>query len=94
MGNYIPTQGHLKVYFGHLIQTPESSVKIQNLVDFYSNKYDDVAALKFLKENNIIYVFYGKEEQDLTVKYNQSQKLKYTFLKPIFSKKDLVIFTY
>lgn len=94
MGNYIPTEGYLKVYFGHLIQTPQSSEKVQNLVDFYGNKYDDATALSFLKRNNIIYIFYGKEEQALTLQLSKSKKLKYSFLKPMLNEKDIIIFTY
>lgn len=94
MGNYIPTQSIFRVYFGHLIQTPDSSEKIQNLIDFYGNNYDEKTALKFLKKNYITYVYYGMEEQNLTIKLNQSDKLNYRFLIPKFKNNFVTIFSY
>lgn len=92
LGNYIPAGINLRVYFGHLIQTSKHYEKVQNLVNFYGNKYDDVEAQNFLKENNIKYVYYGEEEKNLSIKFSGIEKLEYKFLKLLNSFGKVEVF--
>lgn len=62
LGNYIPAVTGKSVYFGHLIQTPESGTKRKLLLQFYTGGMEDSEACQFLYDNTIHYVVYGHEE--------------------------------
>ncbi|MDO8638043.1 MAG: hypothetical protein Q7R43_00580 [Candidatus Daviesbacteria bacterium] len=82
-GNIIPAKTNSNVYFGHLLQTPNSQEKINNLMRFFANDFSETEAQKFLIENNVNYVVWGKEED----------KLKYQFLKTVFQDGDILVFS-
>lgn len=93
-GNYIPAHSNLRVYFGHLIQTPNSEEKIINLTKFYGNVFTDSEAQKFLESNNIQYVLFSPDEKAITKSYAGNQILKYNFLFPIFEAGDIIVLKY
>ena len=83
LGNYIPAYSNNQVYFGHLIQTPDSSEKLDNILRFYAQKYSDHQAQSFLIKENISYIVSGNKEN-----------LKYSFLKPVFQNNEVTIFSF
>jgi len=87
IGNLIPAlMSNKRVYFGHLIQTPEASDKMQHLKDFYAGLLDDKQASIFLSQNNIVWIVYGPEEKKL------GKLPSYQFLESKFSNQDIDIF--
>ncbi|MFH0936774.1 MAG: hypothetical protein V1808_00565 [Candidatus Daviesbacteria bacterium] len=93
LGNYIPAIISKKVYFGHLLQTPNSDQKINQLVNFYSNKFSESEAKNFLEENKINYIIWGPDEQKITSSTLKDNKLKYSFLKTVFLEDDTFIYS-
>lgn len=91
LGNYIPAYSSNRVYFGHYIQTPSSSGKIQNILRFYAQNYSDDDAKSLLKIENISYVIFGNEEKYITKAYTKKTTLKYPFLKPVFNNNEITI---
>lgn len=94
MGNMIPANTDNKVYFGHLLQTPNSQEKINNLVRFYSNSFSEDEGLNFLQKEGIRYIIFGAEEANITTANSKSKELKYQFLKPVFKEGSTTIFAY
>lgn len=93
MGNIIPAKTNSRSYFGHLLQTPSHQEKINNLIRFYTNIFSEDEAIKFLKENNINYIIWGKEEQELLKNSNNSAKnFGYKFLTPVFAQPSIIIY--
>lgn len=78
-GNIIPGYVPVKSYFGHINQTLDFFRKQGNAFAFLAGKMKDDEALKFMKENNIKYVYYGPEE-----KVAGQTSLKYPFLKVVY----------
>lgn len=93
LGNILPAKTDSRVYFGHLLQTPNSQEKINKLMRFYANILSDDEANKFLKENNISYIVWGTEEQSITISNTNKKQLKYKFLKTQFNEEDIFIYT-
>lgn len=93
LGNLIPAKTNSKVYFGHLLQTPNSQEKINNLISFYANVFSDEDAKKFLKENNISYILWGEEEKNITISHSNEKYLKYKFLVPTFNVNNFAIYS-
>jgi len=79
MGNQIPANTNSRVYFGHLLQTPKAEEKQEKINQFYSGEMSEEEAKKFLVDNNIQYVYAGREEGEVN----------YPFLKSVF-KNDAV----
>ncbi|KKS65144.1 hypothetical protein A3A14_00170 [Candidatus Daviesbacteria bacterium RIFCSPLOWO2_01_FULL_43_38] len=94
MGNYIPANTNNKVYFGHLLQTPDAEEKINNIIMFYSNKFSEDDAAEFVKEAGITYIIFGPEERNITLSNSQSMDLKYKFLHPVFKNPEVIIYTF
>lgn len=92
-GNLVPAKTSSKVYFGHLLQTPDAELKTQNILKFYANSMEEEQAMQFLDQENIDFIVWGEEEQSILLSTNQSGELKYQFLKPVFQKDNLFIFT-
>lgn len=88
LGNIIPTFTHNTVYFGHLLQTPNSNEKLYYLSLFYQGRFSRKDANKFLKSNNISYIMFGKEEKEIGGNIQKS----YPFLIPVFQTKNITIF--
>lgn len=85
LGNYLPAFTGKNVYFGHWVQTPKSSEKWVKLINFYSGKYSEEEANKFLKEGRINVIVYSDEEKEIG-------KLKYSFLKRIYKNEKIEIY--
>lgn len=94
LGNIIPALTSNSVYFGHLLQTPQAADKIRNLTLFYGNKMSDSEAKSFLISNNIRFIVYRGEEQELSKSISQVNALRYIFLKEVLTKGDMKIYTY
>ena len=94
MGNYIPANTNNKVYFGHLLQTPNAEEKINNSIMFYSNKFSEEEAIEFIKEARVNYIIFGPEEKNITLSNSQSSDLKYTFLFPVFKNPEMIIYAF
>ncbi|MDO8609260.1 MAG: hypothetical protein Q7R95_01810, partial [bacterium] len=79
-GNYIPAYSGNFVYMGHDAETPFYETKRTNASVFFSGEMNDNAAIRFLKQEHINFIFYGPQEKE------ESQKniLPYSFLKPVF----------
>lgn len=92
IGNYIPANTDSRVYFGHLLQTPQSEQKIQNILNFYAQLMTEDQAREFLKKENITYIIWGDEEKGISQNYSQRDKLEYSFLSPAFSGDQISIF--
>ena len=78
-GNAVPAHTNQRAYFGHLIQTPQSDEKIEQLEQFYSGKMSNDEAYVFLINSNIEYVYRGSEETEL-----HPEPLEYSFLESAF----------
>lgn len=86
-GNLVPAFVPVISYFGHSSITLNFSDKQKNVYNFYTQKMTDNEAFDFLNENNIKYVYFGPDEKRLG-----SDKLNYSFLKPIFGKEDISLY--
>ncbi|PIY80113.1 MAG: hypothetical protein COY80_04620, partial [Candidatus Pacebacteria bacterium CG_4_10_14_0_8_um_filter_42_14] len=82
MGNQIPANTEARVYFGHLLQTPNAAGKQEKIREFYGGKLSDKEAKIFLIDNNIQYVYIGREEQEVS----------YSFLRSIFEEDGVSIY--
>lgn len=85
LGNYIPAHTGKRVYFGHLIQTPNAEEKVTAIANFFSGKLDPLQALRFLQKNKISFIIYSNEEKNLG-------ELNYKFLKKTYSSDNMKIF--
>jgi hypothetical protein len=63
MGNYIPQQSGMTVYFGHWAETIHHDEKLSETLDFFSGKMTPQQAREWLEKNHIGYVFMGRYEQ-------------------------------
>lgn len=94
-GNVIPAHTNNNVYFGHSLQTPQMSNKLQNLYNFYTIRLTEKEAKTFINNNNISYIIWGKEEKGLAETERRNVKeinSYYSFLTPVFKTDDLTIF--
>lgn len=91
-GNLIPAFTDNRVYFGHFLQTPDAQNKIEKLVRFYSRGMSENEAQTFIKNENIDYVFYGPDEQNITYSAMKNRNLIYSFLTPVFTKGNTIIY--
>ena len=91
MGNQIPAHTNSRVFFGHLLQTPEATVREQAAKEFYTGKLSTTAALQFLEQRRIQYVYYGREEQQVTAAQREAS-FTYTFLQPLFQEQGVIIY--
>jgi hypothetical protein len=93
IGNHLPAHTDNRVYYGHNCQTPNSKEKIENLNKFYANEYSNEEAERFIKENNISYVWWGRDEKKIANKHDE-ESLEYTFLKPIYTNSEVIVYSY
>lgn len=91
-GNLIPAKTYNRVYFGHMLQTPNSQQKINQATLFYSNKMTENEARKFIQNSNITYIYYGKDEKNLTVNTELTLEQKYPFIRKIYDKESIIIY--
>ncbi|PWH12583.1 MAG: hypothetical protein DDG60_12400 [Anaerolineae bacterium] len=64
-GNQIPAYTHLLAYAGHAIETPNSAEKHAVILAFFNSQTHLTERLALLTQNNIRFLFYGPEEQQL-----------------------------
>jgi hypothetical protein len=92
MGNLIPANTNMKVYFGHFLQTPMASDKLRKAVAFYTKALNDKDAKTFLENEKIQFVYFGVEEQKLSKQFIKSDDLDYNFLERIYQSQNIVIY--
>lgn len=86
IGMFVPIFSYRRVYIGHPTGTPniEKKMTIANL--FYTGKMTENEASKFIKTNKIGFVILTKFDN-----FNVNNISHYSFLKPIFVKKSIII---
>lgn len=87
-GNIIPGLTGRRVYLGHKIQTPDFDKKVEQINLFLLNKDDD-SAYKFLKENNLKYIFLGKNDSMIIYGFKPEEK---PYLTKAYDKEDIKIY--
>lgn len=91
LGNLIPAHTKQRVYFGHLLQTPNAEERKSKLTQFYQQDLSEDEALKFLTQAAIQYVIYGANEKQLN---NSNNELSYSFLSPIYSNSEVILYEF
>lgn len=87
-GNYIPAYSGNFVYLGSTGETPNFEDRTKKVNEFFSGNLPENQALKFLKGENISYVFYGPQEKENSLK----DIAVYTFLKPVYQSQLVIIY--
>lgn len=87
-GNYIPAYSGNFVYFGHGAETPHYDDRIKKADEFFSGNLEEEQALKFLKTENIGYIFYGPQEKENSIK----EIGIYSFLTPVYQTPLVTIY--
>jgi len=87
-GNYIPAYSGNFVYLGHGVETPHFDDRVKKTDEFFSGNLSEKQALRFLKTENISYVFYGPQEKE-----NNNKDINiYSFLIPIYQTPSVIIY--
>lgn len=87
-GNYIPAYSGNFVYLGHGAETPHYGDRVRKADEFFSGNLGEEQALKFLKTENINYIFYGPQEKE-----NAAKDIGvYTFLRPVYQSPLVTIY--
>ncbi|MFA6081406.1 MAG: hypothetical protein WC741_03280 [Patescibacteria group bacterium] len=89
-GNYIPAFSGNFVYLGHSGETPNFEKRTEKVNEFFSGNLPENQAFKFLKTENIRYVFYGPQEKENSLKDIGN----YKFLAPVYKTKLVTIYEY
>jgi hypothetical protein len=87
-GNLIPGRIMRKVYVGHGVETLFFDNKFMRMVWFFSFDEADDKKEKFLRDNNIDYIFYSGNEKGIG-DYNPAEK---NYLEPVFHFGDTDIY--
>lgn len=87
MSNLIPARTGKRVYFAHMLQTPNAQERILSIIDFYSGKLTEEEAYNFLRLNNITYVIYYDELSSYKIP-------SYQFMQLAFKNDKVQIFTF
>ncbi|EKE14675.1 MAG: hypothetical protein ACD_12C00348G0002 [uncultured bacterium] len=86
--NYIPAYSGNFVYFGHIAETPHYDERTRKVDEFFSGSLTERQTYKFLKTENINYIFYGPQEKENSIK----DIGKYPFLKPVYQSLLVTIY--
>ncbi|MDP3994424.1 MAG: hypothetical protein Q8P91_01150 [bacterium] len=89
-GNLIPGFTGRKVYIGHKIQTIDFGKKNSFLADFFTT-LSDQERKQFLKEQNINYLFFGKDDYFLRLGDFKAEEKNY--LKKIYENQAVTIYS-
>ena len=89
MADYIPAFAGNTVYVDNLINTLNFEKKLSEEQSFYKGEITNSQAINWIHEKNIKYVFWGLKEKE----YNQNLVKTYSFLKPIFERDYITIFS-
>ena len=92
LGNLIPAFSDQRVYFGHLIQTPEVKQRMALMDKFYSCSFLETQALEFLQSAEIDYVIDSQTNSQLQANYSSLEECEYSFLVKIFSNNSHFVF--
>lgn len=87
-GNYIPAYSGNFVYLGHIAETPDFNGRTRKADEFFSGNLSEKQALKFLKMEDINYIFYGPQEKE-----NRAKEIcVYSFLTPVYQTPLVTIY--
>jgi len=87
-GNYIPAYSGNFVYLGHGVETPYIDDRTRKADEFFSGNLEEKQVLKFLKTENINYIFYGPQEKENSIK----DISVYSFLIPVYQTPLVTIY--
>lgn len=87
IGIAIPSFTKSYVYFGQLAHTKDFFIKKDKVIAFLKNQWDPISAREFLKQNNISYIYFGKDEKEIS-----GGKITYPFIESVFSNDDVTIY--
>ncbi len=87
-GNYIPAYSGNFVFLGHGGETPDYDMRTEKVNEFFSGNLPEKRALKFLKTENISYIFYGPQEKENNLKDIGI----YSFLTPVYQTPLVTIY--
>lgn len=96
LSNQIPALTHNRVYFGHLLQTPDALSKTGLAAQFIAGAGSVEAKNRFLKQNNISYIIWGDEEEKVyEANLSQGNKIKDALsqMKSIYKNPDFEIYS-
>ncbi|HBH13682.1 MAG TPA: hypothetical protein DDX29_11310 [Clostridiales bacterium] len=99
-GNLLPAHSNQKVFFGHLIQTPNAEEKQQQLINYYSQTLLPEESYQFLLNNKINYIYYGEQENEIFEQLNLEDEEatllidNQPFVKKIFENQTSKIFQF
>ncbi len=87
-GNLLPGLTGRKVFLGHKVQTPYFDEKIDR-INFFLKDEDPETGQAFLKENQIAYIYLGRNDTILTYGFKPDEKL---YLEKVFDNKGAVVY--
>lgn len=87
-GSYLPYRSGARVYLGHYYETIHFQEKQEKVDEFFDARTDDAARVRFLSENQIRFVFYGKAEEAL----GKFEPARASYLNPVFENADAVVY--
>ena len=64
-GNRIPVFASMRVLYGHPFETPNADVQKQKVEALFSNEADAASSMQILRDNGVVYVFYGPREKEI-----------------------------
>jgi len=86
LGNILPAYTNERVYFGHMIQSGNNNLKLNNINKFFNEEMATNDAKKFATNNDIQYVL--QENADIS-----NAQLSYDFLEPIYKDRYYTLYT-
>lgn len=92
VGNYIPAHTDNRVYYGHKYMTPNGEVALQNAQNFYTLLTEEEQR-KFLKNNNINFIYYGLEEAQLRKNAKLDIKNPFSTYPIVFQNDSSIIYS-
>lgn len=84
LANELPSFVPQRVFYGHTFQTPDSQEKALQQNKFFEGKMGQREAKEFLQKNKISYIYKKKTDSEIS----------YTFVKPIYTNKQVKIYTF
>lgn len=88
LGQYLPGQTNARPYLAHWAQTLSYFRRREAVERFYGDRFSESDRLKFLRDQGIRYVIFGRQERAL----GQYQPANSTFLRRVFSAGQTVIY--
>jgi len=92
-GNLIPAFSDHRVYFGHLIQTPDVKSRVAQIEKFYSCSFTEDEAKEFFKSQQIEFIIdYQADSSQAEEEGYSVEDCQYSFLEKIFSNESRAVF--